>query len=96
MGILFKTYNKRHQLHLYNEVWVLKNKQQLTDILGLFPPKEATKAKITPTDDKIEVELNGLIMECRNIADLKQKFSVLVDLKEQYQKILPPVKKAIK
>ncbi|MBS3166356.1 hypothetical protein J4444_04495 [Candidatus Woesearchaeota archaeon] len=92
MGILFKTYNGRHQLHLYNEVWVLKNKQQLDEILGMFPKKELIKAKITPGDDHIELELNGLIMDCKNIADLKKKFGMMVDLKEEYQKVTPQPK----
>ena len=94
MGILFKTYNKKHQLHLYNEVWVLQTKHQLEEILSFYPPQEAAKAKITPSGSNIELELNGLIMDCKDLADLKIKFGKLVDLKEKYQKILPPSKGA--
>ncbi|MBU0459383.1 MAG: hypothetical protein KKH52_03385 [Nanoarchaeota archaeon] len=93
MGILFKTYNKKHQLHLYNEVWVFKSKQHLNDLLNLFPKQEAAKIKATPVGKNIEVELNGLIMDCRDTADLKMKFAHLVDLKEKFQKLVPVKKK---
>ena len=93
MGILFKTYNKKHQLHLYNEVWVFSTKQHLTSLLNLFPKTEAAKIKAIPVGSKIEVELNGLIMDCKDVADLKIKFGNLVDLKERFQKIVPPKKK---
>ena len=93
MGILFKTYNKKPQLHLYNEVWVLQSKHQLEELLSLFPKPEAAKIKVNPSGSAIEVELNALIISCRDSADLKAKFSYLVDLKEKFQKILPPKKK---
>lgn len=93
MGILFKTYNKRHQLHLYKEVWVMGTKRQLDDLLSLFPKEQAAKLKITPVGNKFELELNGLIMDCKDSRDLKEKFSMLVDMKEKYQKIFPPKKK---
>ena len=93
MGILFKTYNGKHQLHLYNEVWVFRSKKELEGLLNLFPKKEATKLKATPVGKDIEVELNGLIMDCRDSKDLKFKFGHLVDLKEKFQKILPAKKK---
>ncbi|MFH1276520.1 MAG: hypothetical protein ABIH82_05395 [Candidatus Woesearchaeota archaeon] len=88
MGILFKTYNKKHQLHLYKEVWVMENKRQLDEFLSLYTKEEASKLKITPVGNKFEVELNGLIMNCRDSTDLKKKFSILVDMKEKYQKII--------
>jgi len=92
MGILFKTYNKRHQLHLYNEIWVMDNKRHLEELLVLFPKEQASKLKITPVGNKLEIELNGLIMDCTDSKDLKAKFSQLVDLKEKFQKIVPPQK----
>ena len=45
MGILFKTYKGKHQLQIYREVWQMKQKAQLDEVLGLFAPKEAMKAK---------------------------------------------------
>lgn len=87
MGILFKTYNGKHQLHVYNEVWALKTKQQLDDILSYFDKKEVSKAVIKPINNQIELELNGLIVNCKDIKDLKLKFGQLVDLKEQFQKL---------
>lgn len=87
MGILFKTYNGKHQLHLYRECWVVKNKAQMDEILTLFSKKEVAKAVITPKDDSIEIEFNGMIVDCRDSADLKQKFGVLADLKAKYQKL---------
>jgi len=95
MGIMFKTYNKKHQLHLYNEIWVLQTKQQLKELLELFSKQEAAKIKVNPVGKNIEVELNGLITDCRDVSDLKAKFGYLVDLKEKFQKIVPakPVKK---
>ena len=87
---MFKTYNKKHQLHLYNEIWVLQTKQQLKELLELFSKQEAAKIKVNPVGKNIEVELNGLITDCRDVQDLKAKFGYLVDLKEKFQKILPP------
>ena len=87
MGILFKTYKGKHQLQIYREVWQMKQKAQLDEVLGLFAPKEAMKAKITPQENVIEVELNGLVINCRDLMDVKRKFSVLADMKEKYQKI---------
>ncbi len=86
---MFKTYNKKHQLHLYNEIWVLQTKQQLKELLDLFSKQEAAKIKVNPVGKNIEVELNALIIDCRDIQDLKAKFSYLVDLKEKFQKIVP-------
>lgn len=93
MGILFKTYNRKHQLHLYSEVWILPGKQELQEIMSFFTANEAAKAKVTLTGEKMEVELNGLIMNCRDTNDLKKKFGMLVDLKERYQKIVPVAKR---
>ena len=55
--------------------------------------QELTKLKLTPVGSSIEVELHGCIITCQDIADLKAKFSYLVDLKEKYQKIMPVKKK---
>ena len=87
MGILFKTYNGKHQLHVCREIWTLPNKEELDNILGFFRKKELAKAKITPTDDTIELEMNGMIMDCKDAKDLKAKFSLLVDLKSRFQKL---------
>lgn len=94
MGILYKTYNGQHQLHLYRELWVVKTKQQLNDLLSLFSKKEAAKAQINTVGNQIELELNGLIVDCRDIADLKAKFNHLVELKVKFQKVTPPPKKS--
>ncbi len=86
MGILFKTYNGKHQLHLYNEIWVLQTKQQMNDLFSIFSKKEAAKIKVNQVGKNIEIELNGLIIDCGDTADLKAKFGYLVDLKEKFQK----------
>ena len=88
MGILFKTYNKKHQLHICRELWVLQTKQQMNDLLNLFSKSEAAKIKINPVGKNIEMELNGVIVNCHDTKDLKVKFSHLVDLKERFQKII--------
>jgi hypothetical protein len=90
MGILFKTYKGKHQLHVCRELWGVKSKAELEKILGLFSKKELVKAKIAPQgDSSIDIELNGLIIDCKDLADLKLKFALLADLKEKYQKSLP-------
>lgn len=89
MGILFKTYQKRHQLHLYNEIWQVSGKEQLEEVMKLFSPEEMAKAKITPFGEKIDIELNGIIVDCADMNDLKEKFGLLAELKEKYQKIFP-------
>ena len=94
MGILFKTYNGKHQLHLYNEVWVFVSKVHLDELLSLFDKKELVKAEIKPVGNNIEVALNGLIMNCRNLTDVKAKFALLADMKEKYQKAVVIKKKA--
>ncbi len=86
MAIQFKIYNGRYQLHFYNEVWEVENKRQLDEILALFSPQEMAKVKIVPLDDKIELQLQALFLECRTVQDLKLKFSAVVDMKEKYQK----------
>ncbi|MBI4980190.1 hypothetical protein HZC30_01365 [Candidatus Woesearchaeota archaeon] len=91
MGILFKTYNSQHQLHVCREVWQVENKVQLEEALSIFPKKEVAKAKITPTEKAIEIELNTLIVPCRDLDDLKKKFGILADLKMKYQKLVPQV-----
>ncbi|MBI2665433.1 hypothetical protein HYX12_02315 [Candidatus Woesearchaeota archaeon] len=67
MGVLFKTYNKKHQLHLYNEIWVMENKRQLEEVLSMFSPQEAAKVKVTPVGNKMEVALNAMIINCRDL-----------------------------
>ena len=94
MGILFKTYNGRHQLHICRESWVVPDKAELDNILRLFQKKELPKAKIVPKDDSIEIELNGLIVDCRDLNDLKRKFGMIVDLKSRFQKVTPAAKPA--
>lgn len=71
---------------MYQETWVFTTKVQLDEVLGLFPKKEISKAEIKPVNETIEVTFNGLIMDCRDLADLKKKFGLLADLKERYQK----------
>jgi hypothetical protein len=93
MGLLFKTYNKKHQLHLYKEIWVMENKRQLDELLGMFKKEQAAKVKLTPIGNKFEIELNGLILDCKDTRDLKLKFAHLVDLKEKYQKTSSDKKK---
>ncbi len=93
MGILYKTYNGKHQLHFYREVWIAKSKPELENILSNFAKKEAAKAKITVVGKNMEIELNGLIMDCRDLSDLKFKFGYMVDLKVKYQKTSPAPKK---
>jgi hypothetical protein len=93
MGILFKTYNGKHQLHLCKETWIVPDRNQLEQILSFFNKKELAKAKVTPIGNSaIELELNGLIVDCRNSSDLKLKFGQIVDLKEKYQKLTPEPK----
>ena len=93
MGILFKTYQRRHQLHVYNEVWSVQDKAHLEEVLSMFKKEELLKAKIIPGANNIDIELNGLIIDCRNLSDLKKKFGQIAETKEKYQKILPPKKK---
>ena len=87
MGILFKTYKGKHQLHLYKEVWKAENKRQLEEILSPFSKTEAAKAKVVPEGKYILIELNAIIIDCKNTLDLKQKFAYLVDLKAKYQQM---------
>ncbi len=89
MSILFKTYNGKPQLHIYQETWSVESKIQLDEILGLLSKKELAKVKLKPTDNKIDVEMNGIIMDCLDVKDLKSKFGMLADLKERFQKSLP-------
>mgnify|MGYP006863461155 FL=1 len=96
MGILFKTYQRRHQLHVYNEVWSVQDKAHLEEVLSMFKKEELLKAKIIPGANNIDIELNGLIIDCRNLSDLKKKFGQLAEIKEKYQKILPPKKNQAK
>ena len=95
MSILFKTYNRKHQLHLYNETWVLPERRYLDELLSFFNKDEAAKIKVLPTDTKIEVELNAIIIDCNGLDDLKKKFGILAELKERFQKVMPAVKKTV-
>lgn len=87
MAIQYKLYNRKYQLHFYNEVWVLQTKHQLDEILSLFAPQEMAKVKIIPLDDKIEIQLQAIFLECRTAQEIKQKFSLVVDMKDKYQKM---------
>lgn len=95
MGILFKTYNRKHQLHLYQEKWVFPDKKYLDELLGFLSKEEAIKIVVVPTNTMIEVELNGIIVNCRGLDDVKKKFGLLAEMKERFQKVLPPVKKSM-
>ncbi len=97
MSIVFKTYNRKHQLHLYQETWVFSNKAQLDEVLGMFNKKELPKAEVKPVNETIEVTFNGVIIDCHDLADLKKKFGLLADLKEKYQKqVVPQVQKGLR
>ena len=87
MAIQYKIYNRKYQLHFYNEVWELQTKHQLDEILSLFAPQEMAKVKIIPLDNKIEVQLQAIFLECRTAQELKQRFSLVVDMKDKYQKM---------
>lgn len=89
MSIVFKTYNKKHQLHLYQETWVFSTKQQLDEIFSLFGKKEIAKAQVKPSGNNIEAVFNGMIIDCKDLADVKKKFALLADWKEKYQKTGP-------
>ncbi len=93
MSIVFKTYNGQHQLHLLAEVWAFSTKQQLDEVMKLFRKKELPNAVIKPVGTNIEVQFNGLIVECKDLEDVKKKFSLLADLKAKYQKLMPPTSK---
>ena len=87
MAIQYKIYNRKYQLHFYNEVWELQTKHQLDEILSLFAPQEMAKVKIIPLDNKIEIHLQAIFLECRTAQELKQRFSLVVDMKDKYQKM---------
>ncbi len=93
MGILFKTYQRKHQLHVCNETWTLPDKEHLEEVLKLFRKEDLSKAKITPSGEKIDVEINAMIVNCYDMEDLKRKFGILAEMKEKYQKILATPKK---
>lgn len=88
MSILFKTYNGLPQLHIYQEIWQVQSKIQLDDILRLLAKKELAKVKLKPHNEGIDVEMNGVIIDCSDTRDLKEKFSMLADLKDRFQKKL--------
>src|SRR3989344_2905350 len=83
MAIQFKLYNRKYQLHFYNEVWVLQTKHQLDEILCLFSPQEMAKVKIIPLDNNIEVQLHAIFLEGRTAQEIKQKFSLLGEMKKK-------------
>ena len=87
MGILFKTYNKKHQLHLYQETWIFSTKHQLDEVFSLFSKTELVKAQVKPSGSNIEAVFNGVIMDCKDLADVKKKFAILADWKDKYQKV---------
>ena len=87
MGILFKTYNGKHQLHLYKEEWIFPTKENLDDFLKMIPKKSVANLVISQEEKGINVKMNGVIVDCRDLNDLKDKFGKLTDLKEEYQKV---------
>ena len=89
MGLLFKTYNGKHQMHVCRETWVVHSKQQLDDVFKMFSKKETPKVVVRPVGDKIELEFADVIVDCGDIADVKVKFGLLADLKMKYQKLEP-------
>ena len=93
MGILFKTYQKKHQLHVCNETWTLPDKEHLEEVLKMFRKEDLAKAKVIPTANAIDVEINAMIVNCYDMTDLKRKFGILAEMKEKYQKILAVPKK---
>lgn len=88
MSILFKTYNGAPQLHIYQEIWQVQSKIQLDDILKLLSKKELAKVNLKPGEAGIDVEMNGVIIDCSDTRDLKEKFAMLADLKDRFQKKL--------
>ncbi len=89
MGILFKIYNGKPQLHLYQEAWSFATKKELDEVLSLFSAPEMKKIKMKNVGNFIELEFSGVIVECTDMKDLKQKFGFLAEMKERFQKILP-------
>lgn len=87
MGILFKTYNGKPQIHLYKEQWVFSNKPDLDKVLNLIPKESADKIKVGQEGNNIVLDLNGVIIDCKDMKDMKDKFSKFADFKEEYQKI---------
>ena len=93
MGILFKTYNGKHQLHLYQETWRFADKKDLDSVLSLFSPLEMKKIKMKNVGNFMELEFGGVIVECADLKDLKQKFSLLAEMKDKFQKMVEQKKK---
>ena len=46
------------------------------------------KVSLKPCESGIDVEMNGVIIDCADTRDLKEKFSMLADLKDRFQKKL--------
>lgn len=88
MGILFKTYNGKHQLHLYQETWRFATKKDLDSVLTLFSPIELKKIKMKNVGNFMELEFSGVIVECADLKDLKLKFSLLAEMKDKFQKMM--------
>ncbi len=85
MAILFKTYNGRNQLHVYGENWTIDTSADLKKVLALFDQKNALKATIVHNDKNINLNLNDMIIECKGMTDLKNKFGVLAEFKVKHQ-----------
>ena len=66
----------------------MQSKIQLDDILRLLSKKEHAKVRLKPHESGIDVELNGVIIDCSDTRDLKDKFAMLADLKDRFQKKL--------
>ncbi len=86
MSILFKTYNRKHQLHIYKETWRFAAKNDIDAVLSLLPHSEMKKIKMRNVDNFLELDLNGIIIECADLKELKHKFGLLADMKEKFQK----------
>lgn len=85
MAIVFKTYNNRHQLHIYGENWKLKESSQLKELLAILGNRNAAKVSASTMMDGIEINLNEIIIDCPNTDQLKSYFSKLVDFKDTFQ-----------
>lgn len=95
MSILFKTYNGKHQLHLLNEVWVFSDSNEVKELNKMIGP-DAQKANIEVIDNKIKLSLNNIIVNCKNLSELKKMFGVFADYKANNQELLEIKKKPAK
>ncbi len=66
---------------------MFSTKHQLDEVFSLFSKTELAKAQVKPTGSTIEAVFNGIILDCKDLADVKKKFAILADWKEKYQKV---------